>query len=149
MLLSKYYIFIFCDYNPRHPFWCSTTFFFSLFFSFSFVSMAYQVLAPPTTRGLEPGGLCFCSSFKSPVHHCMHATPRSTELTSADHSPFICEAPHCEKTSHWGKVHFEWGNDNARPCSQTAGTLASVSESWPNLPYMFHLTLVLSFDLDV
>lgn len=146
MLVSKYYFFIFCDYNPR----CSTMF----FFSFSFVSTAYQVLAPPTTRGLEPGGLCFCSSFKSPVHHCMHATPRSTELTSADHSPFICEASHCEKTSHRGKVHFEWGNEKARTCSETTGTPASVSESWPNLRYMFHLkiihkTLALNFNLDV
>lgn len=87
--------------------------------------MASKVLAPPTTIGLEPAGLCFCSSFKSSVHHCVHVTPRSTKLTSAGHSPFICEASLCEKTSHQAKVHLEWGNEKAHTCSQTSGTLAS------------------------
>lgn len=89
--------------DPKHPLLLLQHFCPSFLLKWPTHPPTPSIQAPPTYRGHEPGGLLFCSSYRSPGHHCLRVTPGSTELTSPDRSPFSCEASHGTKTSHKSK----------------------------------------------
>lgn len=117
-----------CTWDPKHPFWCSTT-------SFSKKKGLPHVQALPTTGVVSPG-VCFCSPYRSPatiVQVWPQGQPNAPRPTTAQSSVKLrIVRKHLMRV----KVHLKWGGRKAHACTETAATITSVSEAWSDLCYI-------------